>query len=43
MRYPTELNIVADAASALDTLIPLLKEKHDRSWRSTVEKNVSDW
>jgi len=33
MRYPTELNIVADAASALDTLIPLLKEKHDRSWR----------
>jgi len=43
MRYPTELNIVADAASALDTLIPLLKEKHDRSWRTTVENNVSDW
>ena len=35
MRYPTELNIVADAASALDTLIPLLQEKHDRSWRDT--------
>src|SRR4029077_14463304 len=43
MRYPTELNIVADAASALDALIPLLKEKHDRSWRTTVENNVSDW
>jgi pyruvate dehydrogenase (quinone) len=43
MRYPTELNIVADAASALDALIPLLKEKHDRSWRTTVENDVSDW
>ena len=43
MRYPTELNIVADAASALDTLIPLLQERQDRSWRTTVEKNVSDW
>jgi pyruvate dehydrogenase (quinone) len=43
MHYPTKLNIVADAASALDTLIPLLKEKHDRSWRTTVENNVSDW
>ena len=43
MRYPTELNIVADAASTLDALIPLLENKHDRSWRETVEKNVSDW
>ena len=43
MRYPTELNIVADAAPALDMLIPLLKEKPDRSWRTTVENNVSDW
>ena len=29
MRYPTELNIVADAASALDSLIPLLEKKDD--------------
>jgi pyruvate dehydrogenase (quinone) len=43
MRYPTELNIVADAASTLDALIPLLQRKHDRSWRESVEKNISDW
>jgi pyruvate dehydrogenase (quinone) len=43
MRYPTELNIVADAASTLDRLIPLLQKKHDQSWRDTVEQNVSDW
>jgi pyruvate dehydrogenase (quinone) len=43
MRYPTELNIVADAASTLDTLIPLLQKKPDRSWRENVEKNVSEW
>jgi pyruvate dehydrogenase (quinone) len=30
MRYPTELNIVADAASTLDRLIPLLQKKHDQ-------------
>jgi pyruvate dehydrogenase (quinone) len=43
MRYPTELNIVADAAPTLDMLIPLLQQKQDRSWRDTVEQNVSDW
>ena len=43
MRYPTERNIVADAAPALDALIPLLQDKPDRSWRTTVENNVSDW
>jgi thiamine pyrophosphate-dependent acetolactate synthase large subunit-like protein len=43
MRYPTELNIVAAAAPALDMLIPLLQERPDHSWRTTVEKNASDW
>ena len=43
MRYPTELNIVADAATALDKLIPLLTRTEDCSWRETVEKNVSRW
>ncbi len=33
MRYPTEVNIVADAAAALEALIPLLERKSDRSWR----------
>jgi pyruvate dehydrogenase (quinone) len=43
MRYPTELNIVADAATALDKLVPLLTRTEDRSWRETIEKNVSRW
>ena len=43
MRYPTEVNIVADAAATLLELIPRLKSAPDRSWRDTVERNVSDW
>ncbi len=43
MRYPYELNIVADAATALQALLPLLDKKTDRGWRDTVETNVSHW
>jgi pyruvate dehydrogenase (quinone) len=43
MRYPTELNMVADSAATLDKLIPLLHRKEDRSWRQTIEKNVARW
>jgi pyruvate dehydrogenase (quinone) len=43
MRYPTEVNIVADAKTALAQLLPLLSSKQDRSWRETVERNVERW
>ena len=43
MRYPYELNIVADAEGALQALIPTLERKADRSWRDTIEQNVSRW
>lgn len=43
MRYPTEVNIVADAATALRALLPHLKRKDDRSWREEVEGNVRRW
>lgn len=43
MRYPTELNIVADAAAALDAIIPLLHRTTDRNWRDEVEGNVTRW
>jgi pyruvate dehydrogenase (quinone) len=43
MRYPTEVNIVADARTALAELLPLLNPKADRSWRETVEGNVRQW
>ncbi|HEX2283753.1 MAG TPA: thiamine pyrophosphate-requiring protein, partial [Mycobacterium sp.] len=43
MRYPTEVNIVADAKTALSELLPLLTAKTDRSWREHVEDNVARW
>jgi pyruvate dehydrogenase (quinone) len=43
MRYPTEVNIVADARTALAELLPLLNPKADRSWREAVESNVRQW
>jgi pyruvate dehydrogenase (quinone) len=43
MRYPTEVNIVADASATLKSLIPLLDRKTDRGWREAVEKNVGRW
>jgi pyruvate dehydrogenase (quinone) len=41
MRYPTEVNLVGDAAETLRALIPRLRRKDDRSWRQTIEKNVA--
>jgi pyruvate dehydrogenase (quinone) len=43
MRYPYELNLVADAGSALRAILPLLERKSDRKWREEIEKNVSGW
>jgi pyruvate dehydrogenase (quinone) len=43
MRYPYEINLVADAKAALRALIPLLRRKGDRSWREGIEKNVARW
>lgn len=43
MRYPYELNIVADAGVALRALLPKLERKADRSWRARIEKNVARW
>ncbi|WP_030167892.1 thiamine pyrophosphate-requiring protein [Spirillospora albida] len=43
MRYPTEVNLVGDAASTLRSLIPRLRRKDDRSWRETIEGNVAEW
>jgi pyruvate dehydrogenase (quinone) len=43
MRYPTELNIVADAATTLRALLSRLERKQDRSWRETIESNVARW
>lgn len=42
-RYPTQVNLVGDAAETLRALLPLLERKTDRSWREQIEKNVAHW
>ncbi|MGB3442021.1 MAG: thiamine pyrophosphate-requiring protein [Actinophytocola sp.] len=43
MRYPTEINLVGDAAATLAALLPKLTRKDDRGWREKIEKDVADW
>jgi len=43
MRYPTEVNLVGDAAETLRALIPKLRRLEDRSWREDLESGVSRW
>jgi pyruvate dehydrogenase (quinone) len=43
LRYPMEVNLIGDSATTLAALKPLLKRKADRSWRETIEKNISEW
>jgi pyruvate dehydrogenase (quinone) len=43
MRYPYDVNLVGDAKSTLQALLPLLQRKTDRSWREEIEADVADW
>lgn len=43
MRYPTEVNLVGDARSTLQALLPRLSGPTDRAWRETIESNVARW
>lgn len=43
MRYPTELNIVADAKATLTALQQHLQPKARTDWRDTIEANVAQW
>jgi pyruvate dehydrogenase (quinone) len=43
IRYPTELNLVGDAAETLRALAPRLEPKRDRAWRARIESDVQDW
>jgi pyruvate dehydrogenase (quinone) len=42
-RYPTEVNLVGDAAPTLQALLPLLEPKRDRAWRESIEEGVERW
>jgi pyruvate dehydrogenase (quinone) len=43
IRYPAEVNLQGDAAETLRLLLPMVKEKTDRSWREHIEKHVAAW
>jgi pyruvate dehydrogenase (quinone) len=43
LRYPMEVNLVGDSRATLETLIPHLERKEDRSFRKEIEKGVSEW
>jgi pyruvate dehydrogenase (quinone) len=43
IRYPMEVNLMGDSAETLRALIPLLVNKKDRSWRKSLEKQISEW
>jgi pyruvate dehydrogenase (quinone) len=43
IRYPMELSLIGDSKETLRALIPLLKRKTDRQWRTWVEKQVERW
>ncbi|WP_030453101.1 thiamine pyrophosphate-requiring protein [Herbidospora cretacea] len=43
MRYPTEVNLVGDAAATLTALLPMIRPKVGSEWRETIERNVARW
>ncbi|MFE1359305.1 thiamine pyrophosphate-requiring protein [Streptomyces carpaticus] len=43
MRYPYEVNLIGDAATALRELLPMLERKKHGKWRKSVEANVARW
>jgi pyruvate dehydrogenase (quinone) len=43
IRYPTDVDLVGDAAETLRALSPLLERKQDRSWREQIEAGVARW
>ncbi|GAA1180411.1 thiamine pyrophosphate-requiring protein [Pseudonocardia alaniniphila] len=43
MRYPTEVNLLGDARSTLQALLPMLSGPTDRAWREKIEENVARW
>jgi pyruvate dehydrogenase (quinone) len=43
IRYPMDVNLQGDAKATMQALIPYLKRKDDRSWRTTIEEKVDKW
>jgi pyruvate dehydrogenase (quinone) len=43
LRYPMEVGLVGDSRETLRSLIPLLDDKKDRTWRREIEESVAQW
>ena len=43
LRYPTELNLVGDAAATLRELLPLLRRQEDRNWSDRIAERNRKW
>jgi pyruvate dehydrogenase (quinone) len=43
LRFPTEVNLVGDAAQTLRQLAPMLHQKTDHRWRDHIEAKVTKW
>ncbi len=43
IRYPTEVNLIGDAAAVLRELLPLLEPREDGKWREQIAGNVAAW
>ena len=43
LRYPMEVNMVGDSATALHCLLPMLNQQTDMSWRRKIEGEVGAW
>ena len=43
LRYPMEVPLHGDARETLRALLPMLKERSDRSWQKDIEESVRDW
>jgi len=43
IRYPMEVCLLGESKATLKALLPLIKNKPDRSWRNEIEKGVKEW
>lgn len=43
LRYPAEVCLAGDSAETLRALIPFLRKKENRSWRTRIERDVAEW
>ncbi|MDX1596759.1 MAG: thiamine pyrophosphate-dependent enzyme, partial [Nitrosopumilaceae archaeon] len=43
MRYPVEVGLVGDSKRTIKNLLPLIKQKTDKKFLTTLQKNMKEW